>query len=79
MLLVLALGLGLLRVKAFLVPATRLTALANSFAAKTCLNKQEPTTVRVRRMLVVGRQAFLCKAYAVADDSSPAPPSLQPP
>lgn len=48
MLLVLALGLVLLRVEAFLVPATRLTALTNSFAAKICLNKQEPTTVRVR-------------------------------
>lgn len=57
MLLVLALGLVFplhLHVEAFLVPATRLTGVTNSFTAKTCLNKQEATTVRVRRMLVVG-------------------------
>jgi len=68
MLLVLALGLVLPSyVDAFLVPAARLASLTDSLAAKTCLNKQEPTTVRVHRMLGAERQAFLLKTLALAE------------
>ena len=68
MLLVIALGLVLPPyVAAFLVPAARLTPVTSSLAAKTCLNKQEPMTVRVDRMLVVGRHAFLLKTLAFAE------------
>lgn len=47
LLLLLAVALPSFHVEAFLVPAARLTAVTSSLAAKTCLDKYEPVTVRV--------------------------------